>query len=93
MLRDSIERAKSFLSGRRLAYLQVFKKDDKFAEEVLADLATFCRANRSTFLPNERAHALLEGRREVWLRIQEHLKLSDDDLWKLINGRRGLPNE
>lgn len=93
MLSSAVEKAKSFLSGRRLAYHQVFKKDDRFVQAVLVDLATFCRAHKSTFLPDPRAHAILEGRREVWLRIQEHLKLSDDDLWKLINERRGSPNE
>lgn len=29
----------------------------------------------------------LDGRREVFLRIQQHLQLSDDDLWSLYDGR------
>jgi len=27
----------------------------------------------------------LDGRREVWLRIQQHLQLSEDALWKLYH--------
>ena len=55
--------------------------------EVLKDLARFCRAHESTFHPDPRAHALAEGRREVWLRIEHHLKLSPDELWSLYSGR------
>src|SRR5512146_1060172 len=44
-------------------------------EMVLADLARFCRANEPCFMKDDRYHALLEGRREVWLRIQNELKL------------------
>jgi hypothetical protein len=47
---------------------------------VLADLAKFCRANRSTFHPDPHVAARLDGRREVWLRITQHLNLSTDDL-------------
>lgn len=47
---------------------------------VLADLARFCRADQTTFHPDPRVHALMEGRREVWLRIKEHLDLDLEDL-------------
>lgn len=53
------------------------------AEEVLADLAKFCRANQSTFHADPRVHAVAEGRREVWLRITQHLNLTDDQLWRM----------
>lgn len=72
------EKAARHLDSRRMAYLQLFK--GPVAEEVLEDLAVFCRADASTFNPDERVHALLEGRREVWLRIQDHLNLSPDQL-------------
>lgn len=49
---------------------------------VLKDLAKFCRAFDTTFHENERAHALIEGRREVWLRIQNHLNMTPDELWQ-----------
>ena len=61
----------------------VFAKDNVFLEEVLRDLAKFCRANTSTFNPSPSLHAQMEGRREVWLRITSHLNLSQEELWKL----------
>ena len=79
---------RKFLARRRGAYQDVFRGPQ--AEIVLADLARFCRAHESTFHPDARAHAVAEGRREVWLRIQEHLKLSEVDLWALRS--RGLPD-
>lgn len=69
--------------GRAYAYQMVFDKQNKFLETVLKDLAKFCRAHESTFELDPRKHAVLEGRREVWLRIQEHLNLSPDEFAKL----------
>ena len=70
-----------FLRRRRTAYVQTFCSP--VGEEVLRDLAPFCHAHKSTFHPDPRIHGVLEGRREVWLRIQHHIQLSDDALWKL----------
>jgi len=75
-----IESALQFLRARAHAYRVTFSGPR--AELVLADLARFCRATESTFHPDPRVHAVAEGRREVWLRIQHHLKMTDDDLWK-----------
>ncbi len=74
------------LGRRRTAYLAVFNKGTVHTEEVLVDLARFCRVHKSTFHPDPRTHALLEGRREVFLRIADHLNLSDEDIWKLYSG-------
>jgi hypothetical protein len=78
---DLVERAKQFLFGRQTAYRAVFQ--GPMSDVVLADLAKFCRASESTYHPDPRVAAQLDGRREVFLRIQQHLKLSSDDLWKL----------
>lgn len=78
-----IEKAQHFLFGRQKAYQTIFS--GPVAEKVLTDLAQFCRANQSTFHPDPRVHALMEGRREVWLRIQNHLKLTPEQLWQLQN--------
>lgn len=72
------EKLKNILISRRIAYHQVFNPDSIHAKMVLKDLARFCRATDSSFHRDERAHALLEGRREVWLRIQKHLKLDQE---------------
>lgn len=79
--RELIDRAKGFLRGRRLDYLTTFKGVPQ--ERVLADLARFCRAGRTTFHADPRVHATLEGRREVWLRIQNHLQMTEDQLFQL----------
>lgn len=74
-----------FLEHRRQAYVTVFGGPD--GKVVLADLARFCRATQSTFHQDPRLAAQLDGRREVFLRIAEHLNLSFDELWDFKNGR------
>lgn len=76
-LRDAFD----FLARRRTAYVRTFT--GPFSDEVLADLAKFCRANESCFHADPRVHAVAEGRREVWLRIAKHLNLTDEQLWTL----------
>lgn len=76
--------AQRYLAQRRTAYVRTF--DTPFGAEVLADLAKFCRAQESTFHPDARVHAVAEGRREVWLRIAQHLNLSEQDLWRAYGG-------
>lgn len=78
------DRLRQFVGGRQHQYRVAFRSPP--GEAVLRDLARFCRANETTFHADPRAHALAEGRREVWLRIQNHLQLSPDDLWRLVSG-------
>lgn len=73
--------------SRRGDYLTTFL--NPVGERVLADLAEFCRARESTFHENERAHALLEGRREVWLRINKYLNLTDAEILRMIETKKG----
>lgn len=80
---DVKQRVLDFLTTRKRAYQFTFKDDDVDAKAVLKDLAKFCRADKSTFHEDPRAHAVLEGRREVWLRIQNYLQLTPDQLWEL----------
>ena len=82
---EYLEKLRSFLGGRRQAYQQTFK--GPYGNDVLKDLAWFCRAHESTFDENDRAHAVAEGRREVWLRIQKHLHLSPQQLWEFYQGK------
>jgi hypothetical protein len=70
-----------FLDARQQAYRRIFESDD--GQYLLKDLAGFCRANATTYHDDSRLSDMLEGRREVWLRIQHHLKLTDDELWEL----------
>lgn len=86
-LTEVIERARRWLFKRQYAYRATFK--GPLAREVMIDLAQFCRATESTFHDNERVQSKLDGRREVWLRIAEHLNLTPEELWQLYDGREG----
>lgn len=74
-------KAKQLLESRTQCYRRIFESED--GEYLLRDLAKFCRAHDSTFHENERAASRLDGRREVWLRIQHHLKLTEQEIWEL----------
>jgi len=78
------ESAKAYLEQRRLAYLRTFKAEDADTRVVLHDLARFCRAEESTFHPDARVSAQLDGRREVYLRIMQHLNLTEEQLWAAL---------
>lgn len=82
----TFDRIKDFLTSRKQSYQKTFS--GVHGERVLEDLAGFCRANETTFLPDARASAVLEGRREVWLRIQKHMNLSPDQLVQYFNPTR-----
>lgn len=82
----------NFISTRKRAYRACFDKDEDgnfkpTADRVLVDLAKFCRAHETTATTDERTSAIMEGRREVWLRIQHHLQMTDDQLWDLYTNK------
>lgn len=59
-------------------------------EAVLRDLATFCRAEKTTLITSPvsrtvdtHATMLAEGRREVYLRIMHILRMSDEQITSL----------
>ena len=71
-------KARALLRDRQVSYQHALGGAP--GQAVLEDLAWFCRADQTTFHPDPRVHALMEGRREVWLRIKEHLDLDLEDL-------------
>jgi hypothetical protein len=73
-----------FLRRRKMDYCHTFKSLN--GQRVLKDLASFCRANSSVFNSDQRLTDVQIGRNEVWLRINEHLHLSPEDLVKLYAG-------
>lgn len=75
--------ARDFLRTRQQAYRQTFAGE--YSRKVLTDLAKFCRANESTFHTDPRMEGVLQGRREVWLRISKHLNLTDEQLQSYFN--------
>ena len=80
LIRSTLE----FLRFRKNDYVQTFMHPT--GQRVLVDLAKFCRASESCFHSDPRIHAVLEGRREVWLRIARHLNLNSQQLFVIYNG-------
>ena len=72
-----------FLRFRKACYINVFAKN-LASETVLTDLATFCRAGTSTFDKDPRLDARLQGRKEVWLRIAQHLGYTEEELYRVF---------
>lgn len=86
---ELIEKARRFLMRRRYNYRLAFLSAP--GQEVLHDLAKFCRANETTFHADARLHAVAEGRREVWLRIANHLNMPPEELWAVYTRRDDVP--
>ena len=84
---ELLDKLRQILTGRQYQYQLAFRSPP--GKAVLKDLAKFCRANQSTFHEDPRGHAMLEGRREVWLRISNHMNMPPDELWDLYDGREG----
>ena len=80
---EMVGKVKAFLTSRKRSYEFTFDEKNIYAQAVLKDLSKFCRADQSTFHEDARVHAVIEGRREVWLRIQNYLSLTPDQLWEL----------
>lgn len=77
------------LSRRQQAYKHCLGEKNVAVVTVLADLAKFCHAFETTYTDIERQSAVLEGRRQVYLRILNHLEMELETLWKLYqDGRR-----
>lgn len=73
--KEQVQAAAAQLRDRQIAYKVLFGSNAPAVKTVMDDLAQFCRANVTTFDANDRVHAAMEGRREVYLRIQEHLEM------------------
>jgi hypothetical protein len=88
-LQKSRDATLTFLRDRKTAYKLLFKTMANPASRiVLEDLARFCRANESCIIPGDHDRSmLLEGRREVWLRIQQHLNLTTEELFALYTAK------
>lgn len=99
---DYRQRAQAFIRQRKTAYQLAFTIrlrawlpsrayrivfGGPAGQMVLQDLVMFCRAAETCFDADPRKHAVLEGRREVWLRIQQHMQLTPDQLYALYNGK------
>jgi hypothetical protein len=70
------------------SYRQLF--GSPVGELVLRDLAKLCHAASTTYDPDPREQARKEGKRQVWLRIQSMMHVSDA---ALINLTKDNPND
>ena len=83
------ERVQRMLNSRRAHhYRETFLGPDGtphvHARKVLADLNRFCRVNASAFDADPRIHALIEGRREVALRILTLLNIDSATIAQFV---------
>ncbi len=87
------DKLKTDLGALQRAYALVFgrtsEERDTAVAIVLRDLATEGFAHHSTFDPDPRTHARNEGRRDIWLRIQELRNISTDELWGRLRRQVG----
>lgn len=83
-----------YLRGRKRAYQLTFQLNQPANIQVMTDLAKFCRAAETCAVPGDHDKTMmLEGRREVWLRIQQHLQLEPDVLFDLYGGNAPKPKD
>lgn len=94
MTKDEKLRIRQAIVDRKTAYTLVFGGEDGHLGQAVLhvnrDLEKFCRMNESTFHVDARVHSLLEGRREVMLRIRDHLTLSVEEILLKYDGRKEL---
>lgn len=66
------------------AYLLTFQLTQPANIHVLEDLCRFCRGAETCVVPGDRDKTLvLEGRREVWLRIQQLTNMTPEQLFAI----------
>lgn len=70
----------------RSAYASVFH--NPVGERVANDLRRFCRAEVSTFHTDPHVSAYQQGRRDVWLHINEILEMPEEELRALYTSRK-----
>ena len=80
------------LKNREISYKNCFDLSLLENRAVLTDLALFCRMFTTTSDPNQiEDPKILEGRRQVFLRIQENLQFSPMQLYALHPLRKITP--
>ena len=65
-------------------YREFFKS--RAGKAVLRDLAKVCHATTTTYNEDPREHAVAEGRRQIWLRIQNMINIPDAEIYELQQG-------
>ena len=81
-----VENTLLFLRDRKTAYQLKFGAKDGATRLIMKDLAQFCHWQQGAFHTNPRITDRLLGRQDVLRRINEHLGLTDRQLFALYNG-------
>lgn len=80
--------ALAFFDIKKAAYLAIF--NTPHGKIVLDDLMPFCRARETCVIPGNRDKTfVLEGRREVYLRIQDFRERTPEELVALYTQPQG----
>lgn len=82
----SYQRVLDFLSWRKQQFTAI-------PQGAIDDLAKFCRAEESTWDEDPARRDVLIGRREVWLRIQQHRTKTPQQLAVLYGAPNPDPEE
>jgi hypothetical protein len=75
-MRDTLH----FLGLRKKSYQSVFGPAGAAGSDAMKDLARFCFAFETCTSPDPHLTMLKSCRRDVWLRIQQHLHLQPEEL-------------
>ncbi len=71
-----------YLRRRRADYVDTFSSP--VGERVLADLHEFCGAGKQSYVADPYQTAYNEGMRRVYLRIQGFLRMTDEQITRVI---------
>lgn len=85
--KERSERLTALIRARKVAYGRVFVDGNSTADDrkiVMDDLKNFCREDRSTYTADPRKSDFLAGRREVILRVNDHIERSVDELYAML---------
>jgi hypothetical protein len=89
---ETIQKYLEVLKNRISSYRTAFDQAQFENRAVLTDLALFCRMFTTTEEPGQKEDPrVLEGRRQVFLRIQEHLQFDHNQLYQLHPLRNMTP--
>ena len=91
-----MNKIRNIILKRRMAYRAVFDLNSAQTDIVLADLRKFCRATTTPAVLSQQsgmidpvATGIAIGRLEVWHRITQHLHVSDNDLYQMVENIEG----
>lgn len=94
MISEAVRNTVEWLRQLKRAYCLTFQFNQPANIQVLQNLAVFCFASKSCAVPGDHERSLMnEGRREVWLHINEYLRLNEAQIYELKTGKSPTEGE